>query len=81
MHSFGKHDQSNRRQRKNREVYKKSMVNRKHKLCLSDDKSKYITDHNNVLNPKPEPSSTKIWQHWQNHKCPEVTMGNFNLLL
>lgn len=41
----------------------KSMINRKHKLCLSDDKSKCITDHNNVLNPKPEPSSTKIWQH------------------
>ena len=41
----------------------KRMVNRKHKLCLSDDKSKYITNHNNVLNPKPEPSSKKIWQH------------------
>ena len=41
----------------------KNMVNRKHTLCLSDDKSKYITDHNNVLYPKPEPRSTKIWQH------------------
>lgn len=31
-----------------------------------------------VLNPKPEPRSTNVSEHWQNHKWPEVIMGDFN---